>query len=185
MDTKRMCAIALMTALIAVSAWITIPMTIPFTMQIFGVAVALVLLGGRDGTIAILLYLLLGAVGVPVFSGFQGGLAVLTKATGGYIVGFLGMGLVYWVTEGRRTRSLPARALRLAVGLAVCYAFGTAWFAEFFGSGKSVTAILSLCVVPYIIPDLVKIGLALFVGIRVRRTGVLGGPGAAEHEDNT
>ena len=171
---RKMCAIALMSAVIAVCAWITIPLpAISFTMQIFGVAAALTILGGCDGTIAIAVYLMLGLAGVPVFSGFRGGVGVLTNATGGYIVGFLLMGLLYRLLEKRGGNGAVRRMVSLLAGLAVCYAFGTAWFAVMFAGGRSVWAILSLCVFPFIVPDVLKIVLACVVGVAIRRSGVM------------
>ena len=107
--------IALFAALIAVCAFITIPMPLPFisfTLQTFGVFAALGILGGRDGTTAVAVYILLGAIGVPVFSGFRGGFGVLIGPTGGYIAGFLGAALVYWLLTARKNttaRVLPFR----------------------------------------------------------------------------
>lgn len=94
--------IALMVALMAICAWITLPIgPVPFTMQTFAVFAALGLLGGRRGTLAVVVYLLLGAVGLPVFSGFNSGLSALLGPTGGYLVGFLVSALLYWaITAG-------------------------------------------------------------------------------------
>ena len=88
-----MVQIALFAAIIAVCSWIQIPMTVPFTMQTFAVFCALATLGGKGGTISILIYIVLGAVGVPVFAGFTGGIGILFGTTGGYIIGFLFTGL--------------------------------------------------------------------------------------------
>ena len=93
---RDMVLCALFAAILAVSAWLTVPGEVPFTLQTFGVFAALGLLGGKRGTIAIALYLVLGAVGLPVFSGFRGGFGVLLGTTGGYIFGFLLSGLLYW-----------------------------------------------------------------------------------------
>lgn len=92
---------ALFAVLLMVCAWINIPLTVPFTLQTFGVFAALGTLGGRRGTLAILAYLLLGLVGLPVFSGFQGGPGVLLGTTGGYILGFLASALLYWGMTAR------------------------------------------------------------------------------------
>lgn len=92
-----MVQIALFAAIIAVCSWIQIPMTVPFTMQTFAVFCALATLGGKGGTISILIYIVLGAVGVPVFAGFTGGIGILFGTTGGYIIGFLFTGLLYWL----------------------------------------------------------------------------------------
>lgn len=94
--TYDMAYISMFTVIIAICSWISIPMTVPFTLQTFGVFAAVGILGGRRGTISVLLYILLGAIGVPVFAGFSGGLGVLTGNTGGYIVGFLFSALVMW-----------------------------------------------------------------------------------------
>ena len=82
-------------ALIAICSWISIPTAVPFTLQTFAVFFVLLLLGGERGTIATLIYILLGAIGVPVFAGFSGGIGILFGSTGGYIIGFLFTGLIY------------------------------------------------------------------------------------------
>ena len=92
---------ALFTVLLAVCAWITVPLTVPFTLQTFGVFAALGVLGGRRGTYAVAAYLLLGLAGLPVFSGFRGGPGVLLGPTGGYILGFLASALLYWAVTAR------------------------------------------------------------------------------------
>ena len=91
--------VALFAALIAVCAWVTIPGSVPFTLQTMGVFLAVGLLGGKRGTAAVLVYILLGAVGMPVFSGFSGGVGRLLGTTGGYIIGFLVAALAMWAME--------------------------------------------------------------------------------------
>ena len=169
--TRDLTYIALFTVLTAVCAWISIPVTtIVFTLQTFAVFAALLTLGGRRGTYAVAAYLLLGLTGLPVFSGFQGGPGVLLGATGGYILGFLGSALVYWLITARVRDTLPVRIAACAVGLVVCYAFGTAWFlAVYTGGETSLSAALAMCVIPFVVPDLVKIGLAATLAGRVRR----------------
>lgn len=163
---------ALFAVLIAVCAWVSIPMTVPFTLQTFAVFAALATLGGRRGTFAVVGYILLGAVGLPVFSGFQGGLGVLLGATGGYILGFFCSALLYWAVTARFGNRLAAKAVAMALGLLVCYAFGTVWFlvvyARSAGSVGLLTA-LGWCVFPFILPDLVKLALALLVSNRLEK----------------
>ena len=169
--TVDMAYIALFAVLMAVCAWITIPMTVPFTLQIFAVFAALVTLGGRRGTYAVVVYLLLGAVGLPVGSGFQGGLGWLLGTTGGYIVGFLCIALIYWLMTAKLGDSLPVSVAACVLGLAVCYAFGTAWFLVVYArtSGPiGLMTALGWCVFPYIIPDLVTLALAVILGRRVK-----------------
>lgn len=204
--------------MIAAGAWITVPAAIPFTMQTFCIFLTLYILGGANGTKAILLYLLLGAVGLPVFSGFKAGLSVLAGPTGGYLIGFIFIGLSYRLGEKFFSRSdsgsglvngasrlsgtgsglangasrvsgtgsssadgadfnagygsgnvasrlseRRGKFLFLILGLCICYAFGTGWFVYISNSGSSSVSILqalSLCVLPYIIPDLIKLLLA-------------------------
>lgn len=168
-----LCYIALMAAVISVCAWITVPVsTVPFTMQTFGIFAALGLLGGRRGTAAVLVYLLLGFAGVPVFAGFTGGAGKLLGVTGGYLLGFLLSALVYWAVTARFGAKLPVAFAAMVLGLLVCYAFGSAWFLYLYvAGGKAITlaGVLGICVVPYVIPDLVKIAVALLLVKRVGR----------------
>ena len=128
MRTLDMAYIALFAVLIAVCAWISIPATVPFTLQTFGIFLAVGVLGGKRGTLAVLVYLLLGAVGIPVFAGCSGGVGSLLGSTGGYLVGFLFTALVMWAMERLMGKKLWVLALSMLLGLVVCYAFGTVWF---------------------------------------------------------
>lgn len=169
--TKDLCLVAMMAALIAVCSWISIPAPVPFTMQTFAVFSALALLGGARGTAAVGLYLLLGALGLPVFSGFAGGVGVLLGATGGYLFGFLLIGLCRWLFEALGASNLW-RVASLALGLALCYAFGSAWFLLVYTRASGplpLLAALSWCVFPFILPDLAKLALALVLTGRIKR----------------
>ena len=92
--TRDVAYIAIFTALMAVCSWISIPTAIPFTLQTMAVFLAVGLLGGKRGTLAVTAYVLLGAVGAPVFANFSGGIGILLGQTGGYILGFIGSALV-------------------------------------------------------------------------------------------
>ena len=173
LKTKDIVYIALCAVVLAVCSWISIPTTVPFTMQTFGVFCVLGLLGGKRGTLAITVFILLGAIGVPVFAGFTGGIGILLGTTGGYIIGFIFMGLIYWISEAFIGKSLIVRIVSLVVGLAVCYAFGTAWFMVAYAKNSGAIGLgtaLSWCVIPFIIPDIVKLALAVAVSERVRKT---------------
>lgn len=161
---QNMTRCALSAGLMAVCAWITVPMAVPFTMQTFGVFLTLGLLGGKLGTVAIGVYLLVGLAGLPVFSGFRGGIGVLLGATGGYLAGFAVAGLLYWLLEKLR---LPT-ALRMGLGMLGCYAFGTIWFLISYAGGSSLWAVLSACVFPFLIPDAAKIALAWYLTRRIK-----------------
>ena len=160
--TKELVLTAMLAAVIAVCAWISIPATVEFTLQVFGVFCAL----------AILVYILLGAVGLPVFAHFTGGLSAITGTTGGYIVGFLFIGLVYWAAEAFIGKHIAVRIAAMLIGLVICYAFGTAWFMFVFTrTNGAVTLMQALkwCVFPFIPFDLAKMALALLIANRVKK----------------
>ena len=164
--------VAVCAALMAVCSWISIPATVPFTLQTFAVFCSLGLLGGRRGTAAILVYLLLGALGVPVFAGFSSGIGILFGTTGGYLLGFILMGLVYWLGERLSMDSRNIRIISMILGLLLCYAFGTAWFMFVYARQTGAIALgtaLAWCVVPFLLPDLVKMALALLLSGRLRK----------------
>lgn len=168
--TADMAYIALFAVLITVCAWISIPLAVPFTLQTFAVFAALLILGGRRGTCAVGVYLLLGAVGLPVFAGFRGGLGTLLGTTGGYIAGFLFCALLFWAVSARLGGKLWAQVLGCLAGLAACYAFGTAWFLTVYARTAGpigLGAALGMCVFPFVVPDLVKLALALALSRRL------------------
>ncbi|MBR2528651.1 MAG: biotin transporter BioY [Blautia sp.] len=171
LSTRDLVHIALGAVLTAICSWISIPTVVPFTMQTFAVFCVLHTLGGKKGTLSIILYILLGAIGVPVFSGFSGGPGVLLGSTGGYIIGFIFMGLLYWMAETLFGAKLYTAIVSMVGGLILCYAFGTAWFMVVY-AGKSgpvgLTTVLSWCVLPFIVPDLIKLALAVTVASRVK-----------------
>ena len=116
-------------------------------------------------------YLLLGAVGLPVFSGFRGGMGVLLGVTGGYIWGFLATALIYWYVTRVFGNSFRVQILAMVLGLIACYALGSGWFMLVYLKGaKSITlwAVLTKCVIPFILPDLAKLSLALVLGKRLQ-----------------
>ncbi len=171
MSTRNAAYIAMMAVILCVCSWLTIPFTVPFTMQTFGVFCALLLLGGKRGLLAVGLYILLGLVGLPVFSGFRGGPGHLLGLTGGYIVGFLFTGLGYLLMEGKlRSLAFLPRVALLALDLVPCYLVGTLWFvavSRLNGSNIGFFSALSLCVLPYILPDVLKVVLAERICARV------------------
>lgn len=165
--TKIIVRIGLSVALLAISAWLTIPAAVPFTMQTMAVLTVSALLGPAQGCACIGIYLLLGAVGVPVFSGFRGGFSALIGPTGGYLIGFLLSALVAgWA--GKRFRKGWLLAVWFAVAIAICYGFGTLWYALFYSNG-GIGAILLTCVVPFLLPDALKIALSLLLVRRLRK----------------
>ena len=169
--TYDMAYIAMFAVLMAICSWISIPMAVPFTLQTFGVFMAVGVLGGKRGTLAVLVYILLGAVGIPVFAGFNGGIGVLLNTTGGYIVGFLFSAMVMWGMETVLGRKPIVQMISMIVGLIVCYALGTIWFMVVYARNTGAVGlgtVLGWCVIPFIIPDLIKIALAFVLSRRLR-----------------
>lgn len=164
--------IAVFAVIMAICSWISIPAAVPFTLQTFGVFIAAGVLGGKRGTLSVLVFILLGAVGIPVFANFSGGIGVLAGPTGGYIIGFLFSALVMWAMEKLPGKKSIMQIVSMVVGLVICYAFGTAWFMVVYGKANGpvglVTA-LGWCVFPFIIPDFIKIALAYVLSRKLRK----------------
>ncbi len=164
--------IGVFAVLMVICTWISIPMAVPFTLQTFAVFFSVGMLGGKKGTIVVLVYLLLGLIGLPVFSGFMGGIGKLLGNTGGYIMGFVFSALTMWAMERLFGRKTWVLGISMVLGLIVCYAFGTAWFmAVYAGNAGTVglMTVLGWCVFPFIVPDLIKIALALALSGRLRQ----------------
>lgn len=163
-STKSIAFVAVCVALNVICAWITVPyFTVPFTLSTFGIFFTLYFLGAKKGTFAILIYILLGLIGVPVFSGFKSGMPALAGATGGYILGFLASGIAYLLFD---RKNKPLRIVGLFIGLIICYAAGTVWFVYVYGRGGNAVSFytaLTLCVFPFILVDIAKISLAVIV----------------------
>lgn len=170
--TRDIVYMSVFTAMISICSWISIPASIPFTLQTMGVFTTVGLLGGKRGTLTVLTYILLGAIGIPVFAGLTGGVSVLLGTTGGYIIGFLLSALLMWGIETIMGRNQIVLAFSMIAGLIVCYVFGTAWFMLIYTQHSGViglSTVLGLCVIPFIIPDLIKIGVALFLTNRLKK----------------
>ena len=163
---------ALFVAIISICSWISLQFVVPVTLQTFAIFLTCLLLGGKLGTITVLVYILIGAIGIPVFSGFSGGIGRLAGPTGGYILGFLLSALVIWFFTyvfGKKTWVL---LLAMSIALIACYCVGTLWFMMVYikNTGPiTISAVLSMCVVPFIIPDIIKISLAFLLYRRLHR----------------
>lgn len=166
-STRALSQQGLFAAAMVICAWISIPFgDISFTLQSFALFLALFTLGGAGGTAAFLVYFLMGTVGLPVFSGFRGGLGVLFGATGGYIWGFALTCPVYWLA----TRLFGEKAAIPAAifGMLLCYLCGTGWFLYAYGGEAGWWAVALKCVVPFLLPDGIKIALAYGLSRRLK-----------------
>ncbi len=163
--------IALFSALICVLSFISIPSPIPFTLQAFGIFLSLAVLGGKKGLISILLYLVLGALGLPVFSSFSGGIGHLFGATGGYLLGFIPLALIYCIFEKLFGKSYKIKTIGLTVGLIACYLTGSLWYCGVFLKNLSINGFISsitITVIPFIIPDFIKLFLSILLSKKLK-----------------
>lgn len=163
--TKQMVLIALMTAVTCVLGPLSIPLPfspVPISLTNFAIFLAIFVLGMKNGTISFIIYLLLGAVGVPVFSSFRGGLQVLAGPTGGYLIGFIFLALIMGFALDHFDRKLLPTIIGMIIGMVVCYAFGTVWLAKLLS--LSFKDGLMMGVIPYLPGDAAKIIIAAIVG---------------------
>jgi len=171
MKARNMALCGLFTAVLAICAWISVPMgDTVITLQTFGIFLTLGLLGGKRGTVTVLVYLLLGAIGAPVFSGFRGGLGALLGTTGGYIFGFMSTSILYWImTSIKDTPRI--RLIAMVLGLLLCYICGSWWYLTRYLTAAQTTLglVLLKCVVPYLIPDAIKLTLAWILTGKLKR----------------
>lgn len=165
LSTRQLVLIALMTAITCIFAPLSIPIPVspvPISLTNLVLLISVYILGWEYATFSFLIYLLLGAVGLPVFSGFAGGLGKLAGPTGGYLIGFIFMTII----AGLFVDHFPNNRILIIIGMvlatAVTYAFGTAWLA--FQMNQTFIAALSIGVIPYLPGDTVKIIIAVIVG---------------------
>ncbi len=169
MKTKNLVLCAVCAAIICVLAPIAVPIAgmVPITLATFAIMLSGVLLGGRLGALSVVIYLIIGAVGVPVCAGYTPALPRLLGPTGGYLVGFIPLaflcGAIYsrWGKNSRGVKKYAFMLLGMIVGNVVLYAFGTAWFCIL--NNVSVIYALTLCVIPFLIGDALKIAAVMIL----------------------
>lgn len=169
MKTKNLVLCAVCAAITCVLAPLSIPISgmIPITLATFAVMLSGILLGGRLGALSQIIYLIIGAVGVPVCAGFTPALPKLLGPTGGYLVGYIPLafvcGAIYsmWGKTSRGVKKYTFMLLGMIAGTVVLYAFGTAWFCIL--NHVDVVYALTLCVVPFLIGDMIKIAVVMIL----------------------
>lgn len=167
--TQQITHIGLVTAVLCILGPLSIPLPfspVPISLTQFGVYLAVYALGRRNGTVSVLLYLLMGTLGLPVFSGFAGGFGKLAGPTGGYLLGFVVLAFVLATFVDKDVHSVKGAAVGMVIGNAAVYLLGTAWLA--FVTGMDFVAALAVGVVPYLIFDTVKAVLAVVAGPKIR-----------------
>ncbi len=166
-NIKSITLCAIFTAILAVCAQIVIPAPsgVAITLQTFGVALCGAALGAGRGTVSVIVYLLLGLVGAPIFSSFTGGAAILIGPTGGFLIGFIPLCLFCGVCCYVNRKVL--KVILPAIGLLICHALGVIMFTVV--NGTELWYAITTVSLPYLFKDAVSIGVAFFVGGRISR----------------
>ena len=174
LTTYQMAVTALMAAVMCVLGPLTVPIgAVPISLANFVICLTAWLLGPKFGTLSVAVYLCIGLIGVPVFSGYGAGLAKLAGPTGGYLVGYLLLALISGLFIEKSNGNPVVSVIGLVLGDAACYVLGTAWFV--FQMQCELGYALSVCVYPFIALDLAKIVVSCVVGALLRKRLVQAG----------
>ena len=169
--TQKLVRIALMAAILCILGPLSFPLpfsAVPVSLSILGIFLAIVILEPVDAVASIALYILLGLVGLPVFSGFTGGVAKLFGPTGGYIIGYIPLVLIAWLFVKLFNRKIVFLCAGLILGTLACYALGTTWLA--ISAGMTFKAALLAGVIPFIPFDIAKLAISVLIGLPVRKS---------------
>lgn len=160
MTTRDVCYIGIFVAVIAVCSQVSVPLPglVPFSLQTWAISLAGILLGAKKGVLAVAIYILLGAIGVPVFAQFRGGIDVIFGVTGGFILSFPVLAFFAGISRNTNARLVAG----IIAGTIINYAFGLIWFS--FATGNRIEAAFAMAVAPFILPDIFKIIAAIIVG---------------------
>ena len=168
---RDMTQIAVFAAITAISAWIIVPAYIPFTMQTFAVFLAAGVLSTKKAVFAVLVYIMLGILGLPVFSGGKAGLGIIFGETGGYKMGFV-PAVCLCGKLSQKIKHRNSLFLSMIFGLLVIYTLGVLWFWVVYSPGDMSRANLLFAIggmLPFIIPDIIKIALATVIAGQLKR----------------
>ena len=164
--TKDLAKAGVFAALLCVISPFTIPIgPVGITLATFGVYLAGAVLGWKNGGVAVAAYLMLGLIGLPVFSGFSGGIQRLAGPTGGYLVGYIPCAVITGLFA-EKIKKFHAIPIGMILGTVVLYLFGTTWYCIM--SGSKILPALSMCVIPFLPGDSVKIACASVLGAKLR-----------------
>ena len=168
-NLKQLTIAAIMAAIMCILGPLSVPIgPVPVSLTVLFVFFAIYLLGTKLGTVSYIVYLLLGLVGLPVFSGFAGGPAKLFGPTGGYLIGFIPVCIVSGLIIEKARGRWYIEFAGMVLGLLILYAFGTSWLA--FQANMTFSQALAAGVIPFVIFDIIKLVLAMLLGrtLRVR-----------------
>ncbi|MGN1014327.1 MAG: biotin transporter BioY [Butyricicoccus sp.] len=168
MSVREMALIAVMAAVTCVMGPLSVPIgPVPISLTNLAVYFAIYILGWKRGTVSYVVYLLIGLVGVPVFSGFTGGPGKLLGPTGGYLIGFVFMALICGLFIDRFHQKIVPSMVGMILGTIVCYMFGTAWLA--YQAGYTFMQALAVGVFPFVVVDLIKMAIAAVLAPQIRK----------------
>ncbi len=173
-DAKNMTRIAVMTAVICILGPVSIPIgPVPISLTPLTILLSVYILGMAEGAIATLLYVILGAIGLPVFGGFSGGFGIIAGPTGGYIIGYVFLALIAGWFINHFYDIIWVQYLGMCLGMAVLYAFGTVWLSH--AAHMTFAEALAVGVLPFIAVDLIKMAVSIILGRAVNKRLDAGG----------
>ncbi|MBQ2973857.1 MAG: biotin transporter BioY [Clostridia bacterium] len=168
MKHKKLAFTAITAAILCILSPISLPLgAIPLSLSLFAVCLISCLLPCKQSVIAVIIYILLGAAGLPVFSGFVGGFQQIAGLTGGFIIGYIPCSLIVSLLVGKYGKQKLIYPLSMTLGVTSCYIFGTAWYSLQTGTGFIPS--LTVCVLPFIFGDIIKIILASAMSMTIRK----------------
>ena len=172
LQTKEITYIAILSAVICILSTITFQIgVVPVTLSVFAVLISAVISGAKKSFTAVFIYILIGAFGVPVFSGFKGGIQIISGPTGGYIISYLFMALIVGIVSDKikenNIKNTVILFLSCVVSLVICYFLGTLQYILITSTGWIQA--LSTCVYPFVIFDLLKSIFAVILGLKIKK----------------
>ena len=166
-NTRQLTLVGVMAAVTCILGPLSLPIgVVPISLTNLVIYFAIYVLGGKRGTLSYMVYLFIGLVGLPVFSGFSGGFPKLFGPTGGYLIGFIFMAFISGIFIDKFSNKIYMCFLGMILGTIATYIFGTAWLA--YQAHLTFNAALAVGVFPFIPGDIVKMVIASFIGPQIR-----------------
>lgn len=168
MKAQKAAVTGILAAIICLLAPLSFPAgAVPISLATFAIYITACIVSTKISVSAVIIYILLGAAGLPVFSAFRGGLHLITGVTGGYILGYIPCAIIIGLLVGRYENKKWIYPVSMIFGTSVCYLIGTVWY--MIQTGSSFAASLTVCVLPFIIGDTIKISAASALGFTLRK----------------
>lgn len=168
MKAQKIALTGILAAIICLLAPLSLPTgAVPISLATFAIYIIACTVKVKNSVSAVIIYILLGAIGLPVFSSFRGGFHVIAGVTGGYIIGYIPCTIIIGILTEKFEKRKWIYPASMVLGSLVCYLIGTLWYMRQAESG--LTAALAVCVVPFIVGDIIKISAASAIGITLRK----------------